>query len=111
MTNPKTFSEFIRNATDEEKEDVYLEVIDAATQRQRDVLKLAKDKEKIYVYEDLLHALHFARSVTMSHERVMELLDAIGNWSYAHRIGNGELSDEEQQELIDKAFNKMKDLV
>ena len=107
----KTLSEFIRNATDEEKEAVYLEVIDAATKRQRDILKQVKDKEKLTVYEDILHALHFARSVTMSHERVLILLDSIGAWSYAHRQGNGELSDEQQQELIERAFNKMKELV
>lgn len=69
------------------------------------------NKEKIEVYEDLLHALYFARSVTMNRERVMELLDAIGNWSYAHRMGNGELTGKEQQELVDKAFGKIKELV
>ena len=110
MTEHKTFAEFIRNATDEEKEAVYLEVIDAATQRQRDVLKQAKTKERIMVYEDMLHALHFAQ-VAMNPGRVGKLLDSISNWSYSHRMGNGELTDEEQQKLIEKAFHKMKELV
>ena len=68
------------------------------------------DKQKISVYEDMFHALHFAQ-VAMNPERVMELLDAIGNWSYAHRQGNGELSLDEKQELIDNAFSKIKELV
>lgn len=72
---------------------------------------MISDKEKLVVYEDILHALHFARSVTMDHEKVMKLLDSIGDWSYAHRQGNGALSEKEQQELIEKAFNKLKDLV
>lgn len=68
------------------------------------------DKEKISVYEDILHALHFAQ-VAMNPERVGKLLDSISAWSYAFRQGNGELTDEEQQGLIDRAFNKMKELV
>lgn len=68
-------------------------------------------KEKVEVYESLLHALHFASSVTMNHERVGELLGLISNWSYAHRQGNGELSCKEQMECVSRAFLKMKEVV
>ena len=68
------------------------------------------DKEKVVVYENLLHSLQGAM-VAMNNERMHILLDSISAWSYAHRQGNGELYDEKQQELIDKAFNRIKDLV
>jgi hypothetical protein len=35
---------------------------------------------------------------------VQKLIDNADRWSYMHRISNGELSEEEQQKLIDKAF-------
>jgi hypothetical protein len=68
-------------------------------------------REKVEVYEQLMHELHFASSVSMSHERVMQLLEIISHWSYAHRCGNGEYSEEEQQEIIDRSFERIKQLV
>jgi len=67
-------------------------------------------REKIAVYESILHDLHCAACVSMSKERTGKLLDAISSWSYAHRQGNGELSDKEQQGIIDKAFWRMKEV-
>ena len=61
-------------------------------------------KEKIAVYERLLHDIQFHRDVTMNNAAVIDLLSKIGNWSYAHRCGNGEYNEKEQQELIDHAF-------
>ena len=106
----KTLGEFMRHATDEEKEALYNDSLDAAIRKQNEILKLAKDKEKIAVYESMFHALHFAQ-VAMNPERVGKLLDSISAWSYAHRQGNGELTDEEQRELIEQAFKRMKELV
>ncbi len=63
--------------------------------------------EKIKVYEALLHDLHFHSTVTMRHDAVMDCLNRIGAWSYAHRAGNGELSEKEQQARIDHAFWKL----
>lgn len=106
----KTLGEFMRHATDEEKEAVYNDALDASIRKQNDILTLAKDKEKIAVYESMFHALHFAQ-VAMNPERVGRLLDSISAWSYAHRQGNGELTDEEQQKLIERSLKKMKELV
>jgi len=60
--------------------------------------------EKIEVYEALLHDLYFHSTVTMRHDAVMDCLNRIGAWSYAHRQGNGAFSMKEQQELIDHHF-------
>ena len=65
------------------------------------------DKEKIAIYEDILHDLHFASSVVMNSGRVAEILDAISRWSYAHRQGNGELSDQDVMLNISKATKRL----
>ena len=64
--------------------------------------------EKIEVYEALLHDLYFHSTVTMRHDAVMDCLNRIGAWSYAHRQGNGEFSEKEQQELVDHHFWNLK---
>jgi hypothetical protein len=40
---------------------------------------------------------------------VYELIGLICSWSYAHRCGNGELSDKEQQAIIDRALQRLKE--
>jgi len=41
---------------------------------------------------------------------IQKLLNNIDDWSYSHRKGNGELSEKEQQQIINKAFWKLNDL-
>jgi hypothetical protein len=67
------------------------------------------DKEKIKMYEALLHDIHFA-GVAFNHERIKAFLTNISSWSYAHRSGNGELTDEEQNARIESAFKKLRDM-
>lgn len=69
------------------------------------------DKEKVEVYESLLHRIQMHSSVTMNADALGELISLINSWSYAHRQGNGELSCEDQQGLIDRAFNRIKERV
>lgn len=64
--------------------------------------------EKIDVYESLLHDLHFHSTVTMRHDMVMDCLNRISAWSYAHRAGNGLPSEQEQQRMVDRAFWNLK---
>lgn len=73
------------------------------------MIKKPTQKEKIKQYESLLHDLHFASTVGMNHKRVMELLNQISNWSYAHRVGNGEHTETQQQKIINRAFWKLGD--
>ena len=70
---------------------------------------MISDKEKIEKYESLLHQLQMFYSVTMDSSKVKILLNNISSWSYAHRSGNGMLSDEEQQARIDAAFYRLTD--
>lgn len=59
---------------------------------------------RLSVLESLLHRIQIAREVAMDADKVVALLDKICTWSRAHREGNGELTEKEQQERIDKAF-------
>jgi len=66
--------------------------------------------EKVEKYESLLHRIQLYSSVTMDRDKVGKLIRNIDRWSYAHRVGNGELSEEEQDEVIRKAFDKLLDV-
>lgn len=68
-------------------------------------------KEKVAVYEHLFHRIQLAYEVTLDSEQVRQYLDLISAWSYAHRKGNGELSEEEQNQLIDYQFALMRHLL
>ena len=61
-------------------------------------------KEKIAVYEDLLHTIQMHAEVTMRPEVVKELIGRICRWSYSHRSGNGEYTEAEKQDHINSAF-------
>ena len=66
-------------------------------------------EEKVEVYESLFHVLNLAL-IVMNHEKVTQIVNLIDSWSYAHRVGNGELTDEEQLDRINSVFYRMKNL-
>ena len=67
------------------------------------------DSEKIKMYEDFLHNINMMQ-LSGNEKGMQKLLVNADNWSYAHRVGNGELSEEEQQERINIKFWKLNDL-
>lgn len=70
-------------------------------------IKRPTQKEKIAVYEDLLHLIQLHAEVTMEPDKVKELINRICSWSYAHRAGNGENAEDERNAAIDHAFWKL----
>lgn len=70
--------------------------------------KRITQKEKIAVYEELLHKIQMHAQVTCNHEAVSQLIGNICSWSYAHR--SGELTSVEQQKRIDAAFKKLTEI-
>ena len=60
-------------------------------------------EEKVEQYEQFLHNINMMLIVGNT-VGIQKLIDNADRWSYMHRVGNGELSEEEQQKLIDKAF-------
>lgn len=65
-------------------------------------------KEKVAHYEAFLHKIN-ACIVSCNHEGVRELVQNADNWSYSHRISNGEFSDKKQQQVVNNAFWKLLD--
>jgi hypothetical protein len=63
------------------------------------------------VFRRVFHHINTHAAITMNAEKMQEIIGAICSWSYAHRVGNGEYSDEEQQAVIDRAFDKIKQIV
>jgi hypothetical protein len=58
------------------------------------------------VYERFLHRVALYAD-TFNNLKVQEAVTLICSWSYAHRSGNGELSEYEQQKRIDHVIERM----
>ena len=67
-------------------------------------------KEKVAQYEAFLHNINMMM-VCGNLEGIQKLLNKADSWSYSHRISNGELSDKEQQKVINKAFWSLNNLL
>jgi hypothetical protein len=65
-------------------------------------------KEKVEMYESYLHKINMY-VISCNDQGVRELVQNADTWSYAHRIGNGELSERKQQKVINNAFWKLLD--
>ena len=65
-------------------------------------------KQKVAQYESFLHKIN-SFIVSCNNDGIKELIENADNWSYAFRISNGELSDREQQKVINNAFWKLCD--
>jgi hypothetical protein len=66
-------------------------------------------KEKVAQYEAFLHNINMMM-IACDNEGIQKLLNKADKWSYVHRCGNGELSDKEQQVLLNKAFWNLNNL-
>lgn len=73
--------------------------------------ELEKLKRENEIFKRAFHYIQLHASVTMNHERVMIMINAICDWSYSHRCGNGENSEERQNELIESSFKKIEKIV
>lgn len=71
------------------------------------MIKTPTDKEKIEMYEGFLHDLNMY-CVCCSHDKIQQLVSNADSWSYMHRVGNGMMTEEEQQECINRAFWKLR---
>jgi hypothetical protein len=60
-------------------------------------------KQKVAQYEEFLHKIN-TMIVCCDSKSMQRLIDNADAWSYSHRVGNGELTDKQQQELINRAF-------
>lgn len=67
------------------------------------------DKERLEIYETFLHSLAIPYGVSMNPERVKKGLDIVWDWYRAHSDGNGELSQEEIEDNINKSLRRMEE--
>lgn len=65
-------------------------------------------KQKVEMYESYLHKINMF-IISSNNDGIKELVYNADNWSYSHRIGNGELSDRKQKQAINNAFWKLLD--
>lgn len=65
-------------------------------------------KEKVQVYEALLHKIQLHAQVAMNRAALGQIIQNICDWSYAHRCGNGEYSVKKQRRIINAAFKRLK---
>lgn len=63
--------------------------------------------ERLQIYEDFFHKMQYA-NIGCREDRIIEAVNIIFDWSYAHRQGNGEYTEEEQQAMIDRHIERMK---
>lgn len=63
-------------------------------------------EEKVKMYERFLHDINMAR-VCGNNDAMNQLINNADTWSYMHRVGNGGLTEEEQQDVIDNAFHNL----
>lgn len=63
-------------------------------------------EQKLQVYEKILDRIALFYEIG-DNKSLRTILEKINRYSYSHRVGNGELSEEEQQQLIDKHFWKL----
>lgn len=66
------------------------------------------NKERLEAYESFFHSISIF-CICMNNEKIKDAVSLINNWSYAHRAGNGELSEKEQQKMIDIQTLKMRE--
>ena len=71
-------------------------------------MKKPTQKQKIEMYEKFLHKINMC-VMCCNDTGVRELVHNADMWSYAFRVGNGGLSERQQQRLITKALWKLCD--
>jgi hypothetical protein len=69
-------------------------------------IKIPTLEEKVKIYEDFLHRINLY-IVCGNNDGIRQLIQNADAWSYSWRQGNGELSDEEQDQLIASKFWKL----
>ncbi len=61
---------------------------------------------KLEIYEEYLEQLAMAVDVS-NHAKVYDLLQKAQSYSYAHRSGNGEITDEQREDRIYEARKRL----
>lgn len=64
------------------------------------------NKERLKIYESFFHQIN-VYCITMNNDKLQEAIGLIDRWSYAHRAGNGELSDKQVKKNVESVIRRM----
>lgn len=65
-------------------------------------------KDELMIYRKFFHRISVYCG-TMNNDKVTEGVTLINRWSFAHRSGNGELSEYEQKQRVNNVIIQMDD--
>lgn len=71
---------------------------------------MISDQEKIEVYESFLHQLCMYAQTLNNHKATAQLIANACSWSRAGRIGNGMLTEKEEEGIRERAFYRLLDV-
>jgi hypothetical protein len=81
-------------------------ILELQSKLSQEIEKRKVVEEKLRIHEAFLHKINLCMLVG-DEATLKELLNNADAWSYAHRQGNGELSEKEQEKLINKKLQKL----
>lgn len=67
-------------------------------------------RQRLHTYEQMMHKISLYVTV-MNAEKIQEAIQLMDSWSYAHRSGNGELSEHQQQQRVDHVVVLMQEFI
>lgn len=67
-------------------------------------------REEQKVFHRIMHIANMMSTCGNS-DHFKKIVHEMDMWSYAHRVGNGEPTEAEQQKIVNRAFWKLKDIV
>lgn len=67
-------------------------------------------RQRLQTYEQMMHKISLYVTV-MNFDKIQEAVQLMDSWSYAHRSGNGELSDAQQQQRVDNVVVLMHEFI
>lgn len=119
---PMSKAEEIRNRRFRKKKDAVNEAHRLATLRRDELLQqldsieklvgpqLPTTAEKLETYERIFHRIQLFAQVSMDNKKLGRTIDNICAWSVAHRGGNGELTEQEQDLHVAREFKRLLDM-
>jgi hypothetical protein len=73
-------------------------------------MKKPTQKDKAELFDRVVDIANMAQ-ITMNGKHLRAVIHAMDDYSYSHRVGNGEFSDSEQNKIINLAFWRLDDII
>lgn len=78
-------------------------MVQADTERSDSSERAPTLREQVTAFHKIMHAFNCVANGGRS-DHVHAIVSAMSEWSYSHRVGNGELGEREQQRRVNRAF-------